>query len=44
MMAQEIRKRFTHFFSEQDHQQVTSSSLIPNNDPTLLFANAGMNQ
>lgn len=40
----ELRSRFIQFFSKQKHQEVSSSSLIPAQDPTLLFANAGMNQ
>jgi alanyl-tRNA synthetase len=40
----EIRQRFLDFFAERGHRVVKSSSLVPANDPTLLFANAGMNQ
>ena len=40
----EIRKAFIEFFSERGHQPVASSSLVPANDPTLLFTNAGMVQ
>ena len=38
----EVRSRFLKFFSERGHIVVTSSSLVPGNDPTLLFVNAGM--
>jgi len=40
----EIRARFLNFFAERGHTVVASSSLVPHNDPTLLFTNAGMNQ
>jgi alanyl-tRNA synthetase len=42
--AADIRDQFLRFFEEKGHQIVPSSSLIPAQDPTLLFANAGMNQ
>jgi alanyl-tRNA synthetase len=40
----EVRKTFLKFFGERGHRVVRSSSLVPTNDPTLLFTNAGMNQ
>lgn len=42
--ANEVRKQFLDFFKEREHPYVHSSSTIPHDDPTLLFANAGMNQ
>lgn len=44
MKSSEIREKFVQFFQNKGHQQIASSSLIPHNDDTLLFANAGMNQ
>jgi len=44
MTADEIRSGFLRFFEARGHRVVPSSSLVPQNDPTLLFANAGMNQ
>ncbi len=44
MKTSEIRKAFLDYYQSQGHQVVSSSSLVPNNDPTLLFTNAGMNQ
>ncbi|HET6582428.1 MAG TPA: alanine--tRNA ligase, partial [Nannocystaceae bacterium] len=42
--AHEIRRRFIEFFAARGHTHVPSSPLVPKNDPTLLFVNAGMNQ
>jgi len=44
MHASDIRRRFLEYFQGQGHRQVPSSSLLPADDPTLLFTNAGMNQ
>lgn len=44
MKGSEIRKKFLDYFAGHYHQVVKSSSLVPKNDPTLLFTNAGMNQ
>jgi alanyl-tRNA synthetase len=44
MKSREIRQRFFDFFTRHGHEKVSSSPLIPAQDPTILFANAGMNQ
>ena len=44
MKAAEIRSTFLDYFAKNGHQPVASSPLVPRNDPTLLFTNAGMVQ
>ena len=44
LTSREIRQSFIDYFGARGHAVVASSSLVPNNDPTLLFTNAGMNQ
>jgi alanyl-tRNA synthetase len=44
MLSQEIRRNFLKYFKERQHAIVPSSSVVPHDDPTLLFINAGMNQ
>src|SRR3954468_12798556 len=44
MKSHEIRRTFLDYYKKHGHEEVASSSLIPENDATLLFANAGMNQ
>ncbi|MBI3019303.1 MAG: alanine--tRNA ligase, partial [Deltaproteobacteria bacterium] len=44
MQLDDIRKRFLSFFESHGHQKIAFSSLVPRNDPTLLFTNAGMVQ
>ena len=44
LSGSQIRRKFLNYFIQQGHKEVHSSSLVPANDPTLLFTNAGMNQ
>ncbi|MEK7211902.1 MAG: alanine--tRNA ligase-related protein, partial [Patescibacteria group bacterium] len=42
MTANDLREKFIQFFQEKGHAQIPSASLIPENDPTVLFTTAGM--
>src|SRR4051794_37706289 len=42
--SKKIRRTYLDYFAARGHEEVSSSSLVPANDPTLMFANAGMNQ
>ena len=44
MTSTELRRGFLRFFEEREHRVVESSKVVPQDDPTLLFTNAGMNQ
>ena len=44
MTSSEVRQSFLDYFARHGHQTVRSASLVPGDDPTLLFTNAGMNQ
>src|SRR6266700_74404 len=44
MLSDQVRRQFLDYFKSKGHEEVASSSLVPANDPTLLFSNAGMNQ
>ena len=44
MLTEEIRRHFLKFFKDRHHALVPSSPVLPHDDPTLLFTNAGMNQ
>ena len=44
LTGSQIRRKFLDYFVQKGHREVHSSSLVPHNDPTLLFTNAGMNQ
>ncbi|HVI79068.1 MAG TPA: alanine--tRNA ligase-related protein, partial [Candidatus Acidoferrum sp.] len=42
LTGSQVRRKFLDFFVQKGHREVHSSSLVPHNDPTLLFTNAGM--
>ena len=44
MTSNELRQKFLNYFNDRDHEIVESSPLVPDNDATLLFTNAGMVQ
>lgn len=44
MQTQEVRQKFLNYFKEKKHRVISSASVVPHDDPTLLFNNAGMNQ
>ena len=44
MLSQQIRRKFLEYFKNQHHKIIASSPVVPHEDPTLLFTNAGMNQ
>ena len=44
MTSQEIREQYLRFFEKRGHQRVRSAPVVPRDDPTLYFTNAGMNQ
>ena len=44
MLLKDIRETFVNFFKSNDHKIIKSSSLVPDNDPTLMFTNSGMVQ
>jgi alanyl-tRNA synthetase len=44
MISQELRRKFLKYFKDKGHAAISSSSVVPHDDPTLLFTNAGMNQ
>ena len=44
ILLTDVRKKFLEYFKKNNHQIVDSSNLVPNNDPTLMFTNSGMDQ
>ena len=44
ILLSDVREKFINYFKKNNHQIIDSSNLVPNNDPTLMFTNSGMEQ